>query len=115
MRDNDRTLERDYGEKCLHLTRLAAIKNESHVHVCSCRRIMKKHTSAFMLTSSALEEGPKHPYCGNLGPYIIGASLLGFGSKRVAINSGPKEPKGHVNEKTCEPVTTGVDKLANKR
>ncbi|GFV72978.1 hypothetical protein TNCV_1734461 [Trichonephila clavipes] len=28
------------------------------------------------------------------------ASLLGFGWKRVAINPGPKEPKGHVNEKT---------------
>ncbi|GFW46934.1 hypothetical protein TNCV_2982901 [Trichonephila clavipes] len=30
---------------------------------------------------------------------------LGFGWKRVAINSGPKEPKGHVKEKTREPVT----------
>ncbi|GFU73584.1 transposable element Tcb1 transposase [Trichonephila clavipes] len=33
-------------------------------------------------------------------------SLLGFGWKRVTINSGPKEPKGHVKEKTREPVTT---------
>ncbi|GFV41203.1 hypothetical protein TNCV_2979571 [Trichonephila clavipes] len=35
----------------------------------------------------------------------VTAEVLGFGWKRVAINSGPKEPKGHVNEKTREPVT----------
>ncbi|GFV96883.1 hypothetical protein TNCV_4350961 [Trichonephila clavipes] len=28
-----------------------------------------------------------------------------FGWKRVVINSGPKEPKGHAKEKTREPVT----------
>ncbi|GFV93517.1 hypothetical protein TNCV_1988311 [Trichonephila clavipes] len=31
--------------------------------------------------------------------------LLGLGWKTVAINSGPKELKGHVKEKTREPVT----------
>ncbi|GFW64171.1 hypothetical protein TNCV_708761 [Trichonephila clavipes] len=33
-------------------------------------------------------------------------SLLGFGWKRVAINSDLKEPTGHVKEKTREPVTS---------
>ncbi|GFV72531.1 hypothetical protein TNCV_2763951 [Trichonephila clavipes] len=31
--------------------------------------------------------------------------FLDLVGKRFAINSGPKEPKGHVNEKTREPVT----------
>ncbi|GFV61017.1 hypothetical protein TNCV_3845961 [Trichonephila clavipes] len=39
-------------------------------------------------------------------PAFLHASLLGFGWKRVAINSGPKEPKGHVKEKMREPITT---------
>ncbi|GFX42696.1 hypothetical protein TNCV_2196551 [Trichonephila clavipes] len=36
---------------------------------------------------------------------FIHTSLLGFGWKRVDINSGLKEPKEHVKEKTREPVT----------
>ncbi|GFX69951.1 hypothetical protein TNCV_2079311 [Trichonephila clavipes] len=41
-------------------------------------------------------------YCNRIIPLCF---CVGFGWKRVAINSGPKEPKGHVNEKTREPVT----------
>ncbi|GFV11424.1 hypothetical protein TNCV_501941 [Trichonephila clavipes] len=37
---------------------------------------------------------------------VFSTGLVG---KTVVINSGPKEPKGHVNEKMCEPVTRSPD------
>ncbi|GFV37172.1 hypothetical protein TNCV_1720941 [Trichonephila clavipes] len=42
----------------------------------------------------------------NIGTYSKRDGSVRFGWKRVSINSGSKEPKGHVNEKTREPVTT---------
>ncbi|GFX81776.1 hypothetical protein TNCV_2569771 [Trichonephila clavipes] len=41
----------------------------------------------------------------NLHLSFFHTSFLGFGWTRVAINSGLKEPKGHVKEKTRELVT----------
>ncbi|GFT32310.1 transposable element Tcb2 transposase [Trichonephila clavipes] len=42
----------------------------------------------------------------HLGRRVGNPTSLNELEARVAINSGPKEPKGHVNEKTREVVTT---------
>ncbi|GFU63933.1 hypothetical protein TNCV_1939581 [Trichonephila clavipes] len=62
-----------------------------------------------------IDEQRKDPELGHIYRYLENpedtsvnatiSSLLGFGWKRVAHNSGPKEPKGHVKEKTWDPVT----------
>ncbi|GFU00960.1 hypothetical protein NPIL_597391 [Nephila pilipes] len=93
MRDNDRTLEKDYGEKMLTPDPVSRNKNKKNRVACARMQLLacyEKTYFRFYAHFLAPRSGPKHPYCGNLGPYIIGVSSsnsMGTGFCRVSVPS----------------------------